>query len=114
MSFNPNEPGGWSCKVAFRRRHIPTDRSGTIYALCFGRPLYVAEGDKRHLQPTSHYVGWTGQDPKERVRQHRVPLDSIAGTRPGTAQDEARIKREGTCPRCGVRFAPECLGARSE
>jgi hypothetical protein len=109
LSYDPAENS--HCPVAFRGQHIPTDRPGTVYVLCLGSSTYVAESDRRHVRPTTHYVGWTGQDPPERrIRQHQVPLDSVASMAAGTADDEARIKREGSCPRCGVALAPECLG----
>jgi hypothetical protein len=72
----------------------------------------VADADNGHVRPTTHYVGWTGQSVAARVRQHRVPESNIAHRLPGTAQDEALIKRREACPRCGVPLAPECLGDR--
>ena len=112
MDYDPAMPS--ICPVAFRGHHIPTDRTGTVYVLCFGTPTLVAESDRWHVRPTTHYVGWTGQNPpSRRIQQHRVPLDSVASMESGTAEDEARLKREGSCLRCGVQLAPECLGRAS-
>jgi rubredoxin len=111
MSYDP--AAGNPCPAARLGRHVPTDRPGMVYVLCFGAPTNVADGDRGHVQPTTHYVGWTGQNPPaRRIRQHRVPLESIASMEPGTAEDEERTKRDGCCPQCGARLQPECLGCR--
>lgn len=107
--YDPDSEDDSRCLVAFRGRHIPTDRPGTIYVLCLGEPVNILQGDKGHAQPTTHYVGWTGQKAETRVRQHGVSPDTIAGLTPGTAEDELRYKREGNCPKCGTRLATECL-----
>ena len=98
------------CAVAYRGRHVPTDRPGTVYVLHFDQPTEVADADRRHVQPTTHYVGWTSQPVARRVRQHQVPESSVVHTRPGTAEDEAVLKRTEVYPRCGISLAPECLG----
>lgn len=110
--FDPDAPGGWACSVAFKGRHLPIDRPGCIYILHFDEPTHVQESDRGHVQPTTHYVGWTGKAEwvELRLRQHDVPATSVASTRPGTADDEAQIKRTESCPRCGVALAPECVG----
>lgn len=110
--FDPSIPGDWSCPVAFRGRHIPTDRPGMVYVLHFDEPTHVAEADKGHVQPTRHYVGWTGQPVDRRLRQHRVPVSAVVLTGAGTAQDEQAMKRDGRCPGCGAALATECLGGR--
>lgn len=109
IKFDPDRDG-WKCERAFRGRHIPTDRPGIIYILCFGEPIYVQQSDNGHIRPTSHYVGWTGQAPIKRITQHGGIETDIAELIPGTAENERRIKEVGTCPRCGKLLAPECLG----
>lgn len=113
QEFDPELPDGWRCAVAFKGRHVPTDRPGTVYILHFSQPTDVAEADRRHVRPTTHYVGWTSQDLSRRVRQHGASEASVVYSVPGTAEDEAKLKRQGTCPRCGLPLAPECLGARA-
>lgn len=111
---NPYDPAVNSrCTVAFGGRHIPTDRLGTVYILCFGSPTKVANADvdttKRGL--VTHYVGWTGQrDPDRRVSQHEVPLSSIVKKMRGTAEDEHRVRQTENCPRCGQRLSAEGAG----
>ncbi|TDE02805.1 hypothetical protein [Jiangella asiatica] len=111
MQFDADDPEAWSCNVAHLGRHIPTDRPGTVYVLHFDQPTYVTDGDRRHVQPTTHYVGWTGGRVERRVRHHGVPADSMVDTMPGTAEDEKQLKAIGQCRRCGTLLAPECLGA---
>lgn len=108
--FDPE--ADWNCAKAIRGRHIPTDRPGVVYILHFDEPSYVAQADNGHVQPTTHYVGWTSQPVERRVEQHGVPRSSVAHTQSGTAEDEAVIKQTENCPQCGVALAPECLGAR--
>ena len=52
---------------------------------------------------TSHYEGHTGQQPPlKRIRQHgAISANHIAQIRPGTINDEARVKRNESCPECG-------------
>jgi hypothetical protein len=110
QQFDPSKPEEWVCAVAYRGRHLPTDQPGTVYVLHFDQPTEVADADRGHVQPTTHYVGWTSQPVAQRVRQHQVPESSVVNTRPGTAEDEAVLKRTEACPRCGIPLAPECLG----
>lgn len=107
--YDASDPGDLDCVVAFLGRHVPTDRPGTIYILHFDSPTHVSEADNACVQPTTHYVGWTGQPVEQRAEQHGALASSIAAQRPGTAEDEKRVKREESCPRCGVSLAPECL-----
>ncbi|NDL55657.1 hypothetical protein [Phytoactinopolyspora mesophila] len=97
--------------MAYLGRHIPTDRPGTVHVLHFDQPTYVQEGDRGHMQPTTHYVGWTGRRVERRVRQHAVPADSVVDKMPGTAEDEKQLKATGHCLRYGRLQAPECLSA---
>lgn len=110
QQFDPSLADEWACSVAHRGRHVPTDRPGTVYVLHFDQPTEVADADRRHVQPTTHYVGWTSQPLAHRMRQHQVPESSVVDSRPGTAEDEAVLKRAESCPHCGTRLAPECLG----
>jgi hypothetical protein len=110
QQFDPSKADEWVCAVAYRGRHVPTDRPGTVYVLHFDQSTEVADADRSHVQPTTHYVGWTSQPVARRVRQHQVPESSVTHTRPGTAEDEAALKRTEACPRCGISLAPECLG----
>lgn len=110
QQFDPSKDEEWVCMVAHQGRHLPTDRPGTVYVLHFDQPTEVADADRSHVQPTTHYVGWTSQPVARRVRQHQVPKSSVAHTRPGTAEDEVTLKHTEACPRCGIPLAPECLG----
>ena len=112
QDFDASQPDQWTCARAHQGRHIPTDRQGTVYVLHFDAPMMVDDADNGHVQPTTHYVGWTSQPVAVRVRQHGVPESSIAHTQRGTGQDERLIKRRDACPRCSVPLAPECLGGR--
>ncbi len=90
----------------------PAGKLGTVYVLHFDRPTIVHDADNGHVQPTTHYVGWTGRTVRERVREHAVPGDvTVALKQPGTTDDEARFKRTGRCPHCGTPLAAECLFA---
>lgn len=109
QQFDPSDADGWACAVAYRGRHVSTDRPGTVYLLHFDHPTDIAQADRGHVQPTTHYVGWTSQDVAQRVRQHQVPESSVVRTWRGTAGDEATLKRTGTCPQCGAPLTPECL-----
>lgn len=53
--------------------------------------------------PIRHYVGWTQQDkPSRRISAHGpAAFREVVYLEPGTMQDEERIKRNGTCPKCG-------------
>lgn len=110
QQFDSSRAEEWACVVAHGGQHVPTDRHGTIYVLHFDQPTEVADADRGHVHPTTHYVGWTSQPVSRRVRQHRVPQSSVVHTRPGTAEDERALKRTEACPRCGVLLAAECLG----
>lgn len=96
QDFDASEPDQWVCARAHRGRHIPDDTPGTVYILHFDAPTMVADADNGHVQPTTHYVGWSRQQVTDRVRQHRVPESSVVHTRDGSAQDESRIKQQGT------------------
>lgn len=90
---------------------VPAGRLGTVYLLHFDRPTIVREADNGHVQPTTHYVGWTSRPVRQRVREHAVPADSLALEEPGTTADEAQLKRTGRCPRCSAPLDAECLSA---
>lgn len=79
-----------------------------VYIACFDEPTRLADRDHHRDDPeldypVRHYVGWTSQQPPvKRVNQHRVTCrDHLVLLVPGSERDEAELKREGRCPRCG-------------
>ena len=54
--------------------------------------------------PGSHYVGITHRaDPMKRIKEHGAwCAQHVVELRQGTEDEEQRIKREESCPRCGA------------
>lgn len=77
-----------------------------VYILCYGRPVLVSDRDYRPCDPAanhpiSHYVGHTRQVPIHRIRSHGARSGHfVAQIRPGTEEDEERVKRWESCPKC--------------
>lgn len=77
---------------------------GTLYFLHFDRPLHRTE--KPHAQ---HYLGWTSGPVEERLARHRKGNGAaviralghqgiefiVVWTKPGTREEERRLKRSG-------------------
>ncbi|MEU6191999.1 hypothetical protein [Nocardia sp. NPDC047038] len=59
--------------------------------------------DADTLQAVLHYVGWTRQHPPLRRASQHGPAyrESLVAILPGTLAEEAHLKAEGRCPRCG-------------
>lgn len=76
----------------------PAGKSGTVYVLHFDQPTVVRDADNGHIQPTTHYVGWTSHPVQKRVREHAVPMDTVVSTQAGTTNDEALLKQAGRMP----------------
>lgn len=92
------------------RRKPRSQVLGTIYLLHFLKKLHHA----------GHYLGWTEGPVEDRIARHRLGSGArlvsvvtqagigmeIAFTRPGTREDERRLKRGGS----SRRICPICRG----
>src|SRR6266480_1882326 len=89
------------------------DHPGHVYVLCYGRPVMVSDRDflpsDRRGYPVAdyvdyavtHYVGWTGARPVDRIRRHaNLSAHCVAAILPGDEADEARLKTSVRCPCC--------------
>jgi hypothetical protein len=58
-------------------------------------------------RPIRHYVGWTQQvKPSKRISRHGPAASrEVVDIFDGTMQDEAALKRDGTCRKCGEWFS---------
>ena len=77
-----------------------------VYIICYGKPTLIRSRDyycePHENYPIDHYVGWTQQQPVDRVRQHGAKsAHFLVEVRPGDTRDEFRIKYEEFCPKCG-------------
>ncbi|WP_157227641.1 hypothetical protein [Nocardia asiatica] len=72
-----------------------------LYIACFDEPTMLRDADTR--KAVLHYVGWTRQHPPlRRVNQHGPACrEFLVAILPGTLAEEAHLKAEGLCPKCG-------------
>lgn len=112
---------GWDADLE-AKHGLPLDQiPGHVYVLHYEQPQIAksvsvdyagssARMDKDGLlsaTPIRHYVGWAQQRlPRKRINRHGpAVLREIVYLEPGTTRDEEKIKRTGTCPKCGESFA---------
>lgn len=98
---------------------------GQVYALHFETPqlaqsvsrdyagLYPQQGRRGFVsaRPIRHYVGWTQQkNASSRFGEHaKVAFYELVYLERGTMRDEAALKLNGTCPKCGELYSADLV-----
>lgn len=108
---------GWEEEIAAKHGMPADEIVGTVYVLHYETPQVAKSVSRDYAGPTPHsdvdgflsaspirhYVGWTQQTrPNKRINRHGPAASrEIVYLEPGTLHDEERMKRTGTCPKCG-------------
>ena len=120
---NADPAANWVAWVE-AKHGVPLDEvPGKVYVLHYDVPQIVksfsddyagpspkADADGfLSARPIRHYVGWTQQaKPSKRYTRHGPAAHrEVVYLEPGTVRDEQALKLNGSCPKCGERFAAD-------